>query len=171
MPTANGVAPLDAHDVVVSTAPEQAFDDGDAEAAYTHCLAVIEEDPNHDLAVFARYKFAWVQYNLDDIEAARDDMASVGEWAAAGDQPLDALLLAELGKDLDRFQRELEAMQARLASGSSIRCTGSCNNQRGYTRSIPMSQRWHAAAPQRSPCRRAYTMAPYPPLDLPKHAL
>ncbi len=83
---------------------ELAFDANDSASAYDHYLEVIEEHTDDAMAPFALYKFAWVQYNLGDKQAAIDDMELVLEWIGEGETQLDDVLLSEVSTDLAFFK-------------------------------------------------------------------
>ena len=74
------------------TLGELAFDANDAESAYEHFLEIIEENPDDDMAPFALYKFAWVEYNLGDVDAAILDMELVTEWIEMGNVKQEGIL-------------------------------------------------------------------------------
>ena len=87
------------------TLGELAFDANDPESAYEHFLEVIEENPDDEMAPFALYKFAWVEFNLGDIDAAILDMELVTEWIEKGDVKQEGILIRAAPEDLLFFKK------------------------------------------------------------------
>ena len=90
------------------TLGEQAFDEGNADLAYEHYLAVVEGEPDHPMAPFALYKLAWTEFNLGDLEAAADDMALVLDWTEGYDDRMSQTVHEAALDDLERFEAELD---------------------------------------------------------------
>ena len=84
---------------------ELAFDANDAESAYEHFLEIIEENPDDKMAPFALYKFAWVEFNLGDVDAAILDMELVTEWIEMGDVKQEGILIRAAPEDLIFFKK------------------------------------------------------------------
>ena len=84
---------------------ELAFDANDSESAYEHYLEVIEEDTDDEMAPFALYKFAWVEFNLGDIDAAILDMELVLEWIETGNVKQEGILIRAAPDDLRFFEK------------------------------------------------------------------
>ena len=84
---------------------ELAFDANDPASAYDHYLEVIEGHADDPMAPFALYKFAWVEYNLGEVDAAIEDMNLMIEWIEGSDFPLDQTLRESAYSDLELFQR------------------------------------------------------------------
>ena len=87
------------------TLGELAFDANDSESAYEHFLEVIEENPDDEMAPFALYKFAWVEFNLGDVDSAILDMKLVTEWIEMGDVQQEGILIRAAPEDLRFFQK------------------------------------------------------------------
>ena len=87
------------------TLGELAFDANDPESAYEHFLEIIEENPDDEMAPFALYKFAWVEFNLGDVDAAILDMELVTEWIEMGDVKQEGMLIRAAPEDLIFFQK------------------------------------------------------------------
>jgi len=90
------------------TLGELAFDANDAESAYEHYLEIIEEETDDEMAPFALYKFAWVEFNLGDIDAAILDMELVIEWIETGDVKQEDILTRAAPEDLLFFKKSKE---------------------------------------------------------------
>ena len=84
---------------------ELAFEANDPASAYDHYLEVIEGHADDPMAPFALYKFAWVQYNLGEVDAAIADMNLMIEWIEESDFSLDQTLRESAYSDLELFQR------------------------------------------------------------------
>ena len=84
---------------------ELAFEANDPASAYDHYLEVIEGHADDPMAPFALYKFAWVEYNLGQTDAAIEDMNLMIEWIEGSDFPLDQTLRESAHSDLKLFQR------------------------------------------------------------------
>jgi hypothetical protein len=99
---------LDAHDSPnvqeLIQLGELAFDANDSASAYDHYLEVIEQHTDDPMAPYALYKFAWVEQNLGDNQAAIDDMSLVIEWTELEESQLDKKLLETAHEDLQSFQ-------------------------------------------------------------------
>lgn len=87
------------------TLGELAFDANDPESAYEHFLEIIEENPDDKMAPFALYKFAWVEFNLGDVDAAILDMELVTEWIEMGDVQQEGILIRAAPEDLLFFKK------------------------------------------------------------------
>ena len=87
------------------TLGELAFDANDPESAYEHFLEIIEENPDDEMAPFALYKFAWVEFNLGDVDAAILDMELVTEWIEMGDVKQEGILIRAAPEDLLFFTK------------------------------------------------------------------
>ncbi len=99
-------------------AGEQAFAEGDIQRAYDHYLAVIEADPDHQLAAFALYKLAWVEFNADDLDAAINDLRLLLSWVQDSEKEADEALALAASRDLANWETEaaLRAEEAQAAA-------------------------------------------------------
>lgn len=84
---------------------EMAFYANEPEAAYDHYLEVIDNHSDEPTAPFALYKFAWVQYNLGDVENAMLDMELVLDWIETGDPQQEEMLRQAAPADYEFFQK------------------------------------------------------------------
>jgi len=87
---------------------ELAFEANDPASAYDHYLEVIEQHSDDPQASFALYKFAWVQYNLGDVEAAINDMSLVLEWIDTESSSAEQALRPAAAQDLELFKSKKE---------------------------------------------------------------
>ena len=84
---------------------EMAFYANEPESAYEHYLDVIDNHSDDPKAPFALYKFAWVQYNLGDVDSAIQDMELVLEWMETGEIKLADILEKSAPTDLEFFMK------------------------------------------------------------------
>ena len=87
---------------------EMAFYANEAESAYEHYLDVIDNHSDDPMAPFALYKFAWVQYNLGDVDYAIQDMELVLEWIETGALDQEEVLRMAVPTDLELFKKSLQ---------------------------------------------------------------
>ena len=87
---------------------EMAFYANEAESAYEHYLDVIDNHSDDPMAPFALYKFAWVQYNLGDVDYAIQDMELVLEWIETGALNQEEVLRMAVPTDLELFKKSLQ---------------------------------------------------------------
>ena len=87
---------------------EMAFYANEAESAYEHYLDVIDNHSEDPMAPFALYKFAWVQYNLGDVDYAIQDMELVLEWIETGALNQEEVLRMAVPTDLELFKKSLK---------------------------------------------------------------
>lgn len=87
---------------------EMAFYANEAESAYEHYLDVVDNHSDHPMAPFALYKFAWVQYNLGDVDYAVQDMELVLEWIETGALDQEEVLRMAAPTDLELFKKSLQ---------------------------------------------------------------
>ncbi len=90
---------------------EQAFVEGDLEAAFDHFSSVVENEPDHPKAPFALYRLAWVEHKMGEHEHALEDMTEAVEWATVQNDGSQASrwLLQQVERDLETLQLELDA--------------------------------------------------------------
>ena len=87
---------------------EMAFYANEAESAYEHYLDVIDNHSDDPMAPFALYKFAWVEYNLGDVDHAIQDMELVLEWIETGALDQEEVLRMAVPTDLEVFKKSLQ---------------------------------------------------------------
>lgn len=93
---------------------EQAFVEGDLEAAFDHFSSVVENEPDHPKAPFALYRLAWVEHKMGEHDHALEDMTEAVEWATVQNDGSQASrwLLQQVERDLETLQIELDAAPA-----------------------------------------------------------
>ena len=93
---------------------EQAFVEGDLEAAFDHFSTVVENEPDHPKAPFALYRLAWVEHKMGEHDHALEDMTEAVEWASVQNDGSQASrwLLQQVERDLETLQIEVDAASA-----------------------------------------------------------